>query len=285
MSIDKDRIESLLSLKEPSNRDECRQILGLFNYVRRYVPHMANIMSPLFKLLKKNTEFSWLPAHRLAFAELKQRVCMAPPLTPFDPKAETVLQCDASKNGLGCCLFQNYKVRFNRTMNETELNYSQTGKELLAIYFAVKKFHRYIFGSRVEVQTDHKPIVSIMLKPICMIGSTRLKTLRLKLVVFSLNVSYLLGKLLCFADMLSRQSLKVNENCKVLDMVHSVSVHLPLSSERKLNFQSDNKSDPVLSLLYKYYCIGWPEFSKVPIECRNYYNFKENIYFEEGLAF
>ncbi|XP_059046445.1 uncharacterized protein LOC131842029 [Achroia grisella] len=95
MSLDQDRVESLVNLKEPSNRDELRQILGSFNYVRRYVPDMANIMAPLFNLLKKNSEFTWLPAHSLTFTELKRKICSAPSLTPFDPKKKIILQCDA----------------------------------------------------------------------------------------------------------------------------------------------------------------------------------------------
>lgn len=293
MSLDRDRVESLFSLKEPTNRDELRQILGSFNYVRRYVPDMANIMSPLFKLLKKDTEFVWLPAHRLAFAELKRKVCNAPSLTPFDSKKKIVLQCDASQSGLGCCLFQQDNQNVlklvacaSRTMNDTELNYSQTEKELLSIYFAVKKFHRYIYGSDVDVQTDHKPIVSIMSKSICKIGSPRLKRLRLKLLMYNLNVYYVPGKLLHFADMLSRNFLNVTENDEeMLQMVHSITVHLPMSPERKLNFQTETKNDPMLSSIKEYYLNGWPEESKIPKVCKELYKLKDDIYFESDIAF
>lgn len=293
MSLDQDRIESLLSLKEPSNKDELRQILGSFNYVRRYVPDMANLMSPLFKMLKKDTEFGWLPAHRLAFAELKRKVCTATSLTPFDSKKKIILQCDASKSGVGCCLFQkddNNVLRLvscaSRTMNDAELNYSQTEKEMLSICYAVKKFHRFIYGSNIEVQTDHKPIVSIMLKPISKIGSPRLKRLRLKLLMYNLNVYYIPGKLLHFADMLSRNCLKYTEvDNKMSHIVHYVTAHLPMSPERKTKFLDETMSDSVLSWLYKYYKNGWPEEKKISKDCKDFYKVKEDIYFEGGLAF
>lgn len=293
MSLDKDRIKSLLNLKEPVNRDELRQILGSFNYVRRYIPDMADLLSPLCKLLKKDSEFIWLPAHRLAFAELKRKVCMAPALTPFDSKKKITLQCDASKNGIGCCLFQKDEQNIlrlvtcaSRTMNEAELNYSQTEKELLSICYAVKKFHRFIYGYPVDVQTDHKPIVSIMSKPIGKIGSPRLKRLRLKLLMYNLNVYYVPGKLLHFADMLSRNSLKCTEIDKEMShVVHLVTAHLPMSPERKSKFQNETKSDYVLSLLHKYYLNGWPEQNVIPKQCKEYYKIKDDIYFECGLAF
>lgn len=293
MCLDKDRIESLISLKEPENRDQLRQILGSFNYVRRYVPDMANLMSVLFKLLKKDSKFIWLPAHRIAFAELKRKICSAPSLTPFDSKKKIILQCDASKSGIGCCLFQQDEKNVlklvtcaSRTMNDAELNYSQTEKELLSICFAVKKFHRFIYGSHIDVQTDHKPIVSIMLKPVCKIGSPRLKRLRLKLLTYHLNVYYVPGKLLHFADMLSRNSLNYTEYDKGMNnVVHSVTVHLPMSSERKFKFINETEKDCILSLLKKYYLEGWPEENKISKECKDYYRIKEDIYFESGLAF
>lgn len=171
-------------------------------------------------------------------------------------------------------------------MNDAELNYSQTEKEMLAICFAVKKFHRYIYGSEVFVQTDHKPIVAIMGKHISKIGSPRLRRLRLKLLMYNLDVNYVPGKLVHFADMLSRNSLRYTENDKeMVHLVHSASVHLPMSPERKSIFRKETNNDPVLNLICKYYHDGWPAEQKIPKECKEYYTLKDNIYFEAGLAF
>lgn len=83
-----------------------------------------------------------MPKHQECFDKLKSIVCESPALVPYDPVKKTVLQCDASKNGLGCCMFQRDGSNIlklvacsSRTMNEHEINYSQTEKELLAIYF------------------------------------------------------------------------------------------------------------------------------------------------------
>lgn len=43
-------------------------------------------------------------------------------------------------------------------MTETETNYAQIEKEMLAIVFAVERFEHYVYGRPVLVQTDHKPL-------------------------------------------------------------------------------------------------------------------------------
>lgn len=107
MSIDKGRAESLIKLKSPSSKDHLKSIIGSFSYIRRYVSDMGKLMYPLCKLLQKDVDFIWLPIHEEAFKKLKMKVSSAPALCPFDPTKKVTLQCDASGNGLGCCLFQN----------------------------------------------------------------------------------------------------------------------------------------------------------------------------------
>ena len=74
--------------------------------------------------------------------------------------------CDASKSGLGAALLQGDKpVAFaSRALTDAERRYAQIEKELLAAVFAFEKFNQYTYGRCVEVETDHKPLVSIVKK-------------------------------------------------------------------------------------------------------------------------
>ena len=46
----------------------------------------------------------------------------------------------------------------SRTLNDAQLNYSTTKKELLAVMFALEKFRSYLIGSKVIVYFDHAAI-------------------------------------------------------------------------------------------------------------------------------
>ena len=52
----------------------------------------------------------------------------------------------------------------NRTLNDAQLNYATTEKELLAIVFAFDKFRPYLIGNKVIVHTDHSAIKYLMTK-------------------------------------------------------------------------------------------------------------------------
>lgn len=196
------------------------------------------------------------------------------------------------KNGLRCCMFQEHNnvlklvACASRTMNDHEINYSQSEKELLAIYYGTQKFHDFIYGLRVDVQTDHKPLIPIMKKPICKIGSVRLQRLRLKLLKYHLNTYYVSGKNIHFADMLSRASLKHETyDQEMFEMVDSVSKHLPMTDEKKGKFREETANDKVLKLIFDYYYNGWPKIDNISADCKPYYNLKNDIYVEAGLIF
>ena len=69
--------------------------------------------------------------------------------------------CDASDYTFGAILGQRvdrvpHVIYYaSRTLNDAQLNYSTTEKELLAIIFALDKFRSYLLGSKVIIYSNH----------------------------------------------------------------------------------------------------------------------------------
>ena len=106
-------------------------------------------------------------------------VTNTPVLTYFDSKKPVLLTVDSSSTGLGAAVIQNGKpVAYgSRALTTTQQKYSQLEKETLAIVYGCQKFHQYVYGRRIQVETDHKPLQSIFRKPLYEIPA-RLRTPR-----------------------------------------------------------------------------------------------------------
>ena len=69
--------------------------------------------------------------------------------------------------------------------------------------FALEKFHQYVYGCLVTVQTDHKPLESILKRPL-MDAPRRLQRLLLRMQRYDFRLVYVPGSQLPIADVLSR---------------------------------------------------------------------------------
>ena len=105
----------------------------------------------------------------------------------------------------------------SRAMSSAEQNYTQIEKEMLAICFATSKFHQYVYGKpNVSIQTDHKPLESILKKPLCK-APPRLQRLMLRLQPYDLDVHYVPGKYMYLADTLSRAYIQGESSAELED--------------------------------------------------------------------
>ena len=115
-------------------------------------------------LLQKDVEFKFDEDCSIAFQILKEALTSAPIILPPKWCFPFELMCDASDYAIGAVLGQRIEklshviYYASRTLNDAQMNYSTTEKELLAIVFALEKFRQYLVGVKVVVYTDHAAI-------------------------------------------------------------------------------------------------------------------------------
>ena len=128
-----------MKLDVPDDRQKLERFLGMVNYLAKFAPNLAELTAPLRKLLKKDSEFFWDQPQTEAFEKIKQGITQSPVLGYYNPNLPLVLEVDASKYGIGCCLMQEERpIAFaSKNLTQTEVGYAQIEKELLAIVFGM----------------------------------------------------------------------------------------------------------------------------------------------------
>lgn len=288
---DPDKISAICDMPTPSCKQDLQRLLGMINYLSKYIPNMSELTSLLRSLLKKDVPWSWFPEHDAALAKLKSVLSSAPVLRFYDTDLPTTLQVDASKNGLGACLLQNGQpvAYASRAMSTSEQNYAQIEKELLAIVFGCERFHMYTYGTEVEIHSDHKPLESIFKKALYKVPP-RLQRMRLRLQKYCIKVKYVPGKFLQIADTLSRafnaSNIPVDNDMhkEMENLIHSVVKNLPISDIKLKDLREITRKDHTMQMLSKYAREGWPEQKcNLPLSLKLFWNVRNDIYLIDGL--
>ena len=113
-------------------------------------------------------KWSWSAKCEKAFQETKKRIASAKVLTHYDPTLPIKLATDASAYRVGVVISHTMPdgterpIAFaSRTLTASEKNYAQLEKEALSLVYGVKKFHRYLYGQKFTLLTDHQPLTTI----------------------------------------------------------------------------------------------------------------------------
>ena len=127
---------------------------------------------------------------------------------------EVTIQCDTSQAGLWAALMQGGQpvAYASWALTGTETRYAQIEKKLLAIVFACNNFEVHIYGrDMVHVESDHRPLESIMQKPLND-APELLQRMLLQLQKYTLQVTCKRGTQMYFVDTLSRTFLTESTN-------------------------------------------------------------------------
>ncbi|CAN6687819.1 unnamed protein product [Malus baccata var. baccata] len=207
IEVDKAKIEVIAKLPQPTSVKNVRSFLGHAGFYRRFIKDFSKISRPLCNLLAKDACFDFNADCHDAFNKLKDLLTSAPIITAPDWTLPFELMCDASDYAVGAVLGQRrdklpHVIYYaSRTLNDAQLNYATTEKELLAVVFALEKFRSYLVGAKVIVYSDHSALKYLLSKKE---AKPRLLRWVLLLQEFDLEILDKKGRENVVADHLSR---------------------------------------------------------------------------------
>ncbi|CAM8944516.1 unnamed protein product [Rhodiola kirilowii] len=170
VEVDIAKVQVIEQLPPPKDQKEVRSFLGHAGFYRRFIKDFSKIAKPLTHLLCNDVQFHFEEDCLEAFERLKKALVSAPIVQPPNWDLPFELMCDASDFAIGAVLGQRVENRLHviyyvsKVLDNAQLNYTTTEKELLAVVYAFEKFRPYLVGSKTIVYTDHAAIKYLMAK-------------------------------------------------------------------------------------------------------------------------
>lgn len=209
LKVDSDKVKSIKEFPIPKSPRQVRRFIGMANWYRSFINNFADLSAPLTDCLRKSQKsFSLTDAGKESFEKLKNALCSAPVLSQPDFGKPFVIQCDASKTGVGGVLFQcddhgkEHPIAYvSKKINKSQKNYTVTELECLAAVICVQKFRQFIDGLPFKIITDHSSLKWLMSQKDL---SGRLARWSLKLQAYDFQIEHRKGSMNVVPDCLSR---------------------------------------------------------------------------------
>nr|GEV19642.1 reverse transcriptase domain-containing protein [Tanacetum cinerariifolium] len=158
---DRAKVDVIAKLPHSTTVKGVRSFLGHAGFYRRFIQNFSKIARPMTHLLEKETPFVFSKECIDAFNTLKKKLTEALILVVPDWNLPFELRCDVSDYAIGAVLGQRKSKHFqpshyaSKTMIESQIHYTITKKEMLAVVYAFEKFRPYLVLSKNIVYTDH----------------------------------------------------------------------------------------------------------------------------------
>ena len=287
MKPDESKITALRDMPPPTDVAGVLRFCGLAQYLSRFMPNLSDEAAPLRALTHKGTVWKWTEVENKAFETIKKLACEAPILAHYNPKEPLILQTDASSHGLGAVMIQDGRpvAYASRALNEYEQGWAQIEKECLSVLFGLERFDQYTYGREVIVENDHKPLESILQKPLSA-RPKRLQAMGIFMNRYVPGMIYKPGPKMVLADALSRAYPHLTEapDSHQFEKINSL-LYLPVSEKRIAEIRDATENDSSMQILIKVIHEGWPESrDKVPVEALPYYAIRDTLSFQDGIV-
>ena len=296
---DPGKVEAVLGLKSPVNKTEARRFTGMVNYLSKFSSELAELCTPIYKVSGSRSQWYWGPDQEQAFEKVKIALSKAPVLCAFDLSRRHRVSADASRNAVGAVLLQLTEgnvwqpVEYaSRKMSEAEERYAMIEKEALAITWACEKFDYYLVGRKFEVETDHKPLISLLGEKDLSALPVRVQRFKMRLMRYDYTIFHTPGEQMYLADSLSRPNGKLDSENEMgssedvnTAVVSSVTTD-NFTDSLTMELRSEMLKDDEVAECLKFVTEGWPRGGKrLGSELLKLYSAREWLTVRDGLLF
>lgn len=211
ITADTDRILAVKNAPKPDTTDKLKSFLGFAQFYSKFVPNFADLVRPLYDFLQvSSNNLKWTSQTNASYNQVLHHLLHGKVLGSFKLGMPTELFVDASEYAIGAILQQQDRpiTCISRKLTPSELNYSQTQKEALAIHWAVARLHKYLYAQPFTIVTDHQALQYIFNRDHALgkVTSRMLQRWALDLSGYDFAIKHKPGKLIPHADYLSRHS-------------------------------------------------------------------------------
>ena len=246
---DPKKIAALQEFSEPTNMKELRSFLGLSNFCSQFIPRYATLISPLTDILQGESKSSQKnivlsKVAKESFKYIKDKIAKIASRSQPDLNKEFTLITDASNTAMEAVLTQlddqdreTIVSCFSKKFVKSQMNYSTTDKELLAIEKGIEHYKHYLLGNHFLLKTDHQ---ALQYMKTASNDNSRILRIALKLQNYSFTPIYIKGET-NIADIFSRpkdnlinnifnDEYSEEEKFKILQKYHLISGHVSVSN-------------------------------------------------------
>jgi hypothetical protein len=172
IKIDPSRVEGILKIDTPRSKKEVQSFLGKVNFLRRFIPNLAEIIKHITCMLRKGNEIKWNPEAKKSFEDIKVALTKAPVLASPDFTKYFLLFSFASEHTIVGVLLQKDEqdfekpiAYFSRTLRDAPLRYDIMEKQAYALVKSLKEFRTYILHSHVIACVPNSSVKDILTQP------------------------------------------------------------------------------------------------------------------------
>lgn len=154
-------MDKLLHIKQPENKKQVQQLLGMFGFWRQHIPYMQTILQPLYEVTKKAADFEWTPKQQQAVQTIVEYIQQYRQLTFPSQDSIIILEAIFYKGYGSWNLFhkdsngREYPMGFyTRRFPWVDSKYSLFEKTIWTIYEAARTIHMTLENRKIILRTQ-----------------------------------------------------------------------------------------------------------------------------------